>query len=195
MRVRFPSVTPIPSSRPEPHAPIAQLDRALASGAKGQRFESSWAHHLHAGSRRELPRPGRRRKRGPLAQLVEQLTLNQRVGGSSPPRPTSEIRRFGGTPKRLICVGATPGATALQPVVAICSDMEVVPFGYWSWRAGPALLRRKLRPARRAPHFPAQGLRARPGGRSKRQTRCGSQSSSSVSSQCPDPTPDSAECA
>ena len=25
-------------------APIAQLDRALASGAKGQRFESSWAH-------------------------------------------------------------------------------------------------------------------------------------------------------
>ncbi len=27
-------------------------------------------------------------KFGPLAQLVEQLTLNQRVGGSSPPRPT-----------------------------------------------------------------------------------------------------------
>ena len=26
---------------------------------------------------------------GPLAQLVEQLTLNQRVGGSSPPRLTS----------------------------------------------------------------------------------------------------------
>ena len=26
--------------------------------------------------------------RGPLAQLVEQLTLNQRVGGSSPPRLT-----------------------------------------------------------------------------------------------------------
>ena len=25
---------------------------------------------------------------GPLAQLVEQLTLNQRVGGSTPPRPT-----------------------------------------------------------------------------------------------------------
>ncbi len=28
------------------HAPIAQMDRALASGAKGQRFESSWARHL-----------------------------------------------------------------------------------------------------------------------------------------------------
>ena len=27
-------------------------------------------------------------KNGPLAQLVEQLTLNQRVGGSTPPRPT-----------------------------------------------------------------------------------------------------------
>src|SRR2546425_10801363 len=27
-------------------------------------------------------------KSGPLAQLVEQLTLNQRVGGSSPPRLT-----------------------------------------------------------------------------------------------------------
>jgi hypothetical protein len=26
-------------------APIAQLDRALASGAKGCRFESCWAHH------------------------------------------------------------------------------------------------------------------------------------------------------
>lgn len=32
--------------------------------------------------------PGHRRKYGPLAQLVEQLTLNQLVGGSSPPRPT-----------------------------------------------------------------------------------------------------------
>ena len=29
-------------------APIAQLDRALASGAKGCRFESCWAHHLCA---------------------------------------------------------------------------------------------------------------------------------------------------
>ncbi len=52
-------------------APVAQLDRALASEAKGQRFESSRAHH-------------RRSSVGPLAQLVEQLTLNQRVQGSSP---------------------------------------------------------------------------------------------------------------
>ena len=32
--------------------------------------------------------------RGPLAQLEEQLTLNQPVGGSSPPRLTLEIRFF-----------------------------------------------------------------------------------------------------
>ncbi len=30
---------------------------------------------------------------GPLAQLVEQLTLNQRVGRSSRPRPTNKSRR------------------------------------------------------------------------------------------------------
>ena len=29
---------------------------------------------------------------GPLAQLVEQLTLNQRVSGSSPERPTTETQ-------------------------------------------------------------------------------------------------------
>ena len=29
---------------------------------------------------------------GPLAQLVEQLTLNQRVSGSSPERPTKKIK-------------------------------------------------------------------------------------------------------
>src|SRR5687768_925991 len=28
-----------------PRAPIAQLDRASASGAEGRRFESCWAHH------------------------------------------------------------------------------------------------------------------------------------------------------
>jgi hypothetical protein len=28
------------------HAPIAQLDRALPSEGKGQRFESSWVRHF-----------------------------------------------------------------------------------------------------------------------------------------------------
>ena len=44
--------------------------------------------------------PNRVRK-GPLAQLVEQLTLNQEVGGSSPLRPTRKIKgleRFSLTP-------------------------------------------------------------------------------------------------
>jgi hypothetical protein len=29
-----------------PCAPVAQLDRALASGARGREFESPWARHL-----------------------------------------------------------------------------------------------------------------------------------------------------
>jgi hypothetical protein len=33
-------------ARHPPHAPVAQLDRALASGARGQRFESSRAYQL-----------------------------------------------------------------------------------------------------------------------------------------------------
>jgi hypothetical protein len=38
-------------------------------------------------------------KFGPLAQLVEQLTLNQRVPGSSPGRPTIPPVRFGASLK------------------------------------------------------------------------------------------------
>ena len=34
------------------------------------------------------------RQSGPLAQLVEQLTLNQRVVGSIPTRPTTPFKRF-----------------------------------------------------------------------------------------------------
>ena len=47
---------------------LAQLVRALALQARGHRFESYIAHHFFAG----------------IAQLVEQLTCNQQVGGSSP---------------------------------------------------------------------------------------------------------------
>jgi hypothetical protein len=36
---------------------------------------------------------------GPLAQLVEQLTLNQRVGGSNPPRLTSNFKGVPGLTK------------------------------------------------------------------------------------------------
>jgi hypothetical protein len=69
-------------------APVAQLDRASASGAEGHRFKSCQAHQTRArdSSRTQISAthiPG-----GPLAQLVEQLTLNQRAVGSTPTRPT-----------------------------------------------------------------------------------------------------------
>src|ERR1700722_12372025 len=35
---------------PPPHAPVAQLDRALPSEGKGQRFESPRARHSHLGT-------------------------------------------------------------------------------------------------------------------------------------------------
>ena len=70
-------------------APVAQLDRASASGAEGHRFKSCQAHQQTArdSSRTQISAthiPG-----GPLAQLVEQLTLNQRAVGSTPTRPTT----------------------------------------------------------------------------------------------------------
>ena len=55
-------------------APVAQWIRASASGAEGRRFKSSQARYNIAS--------------GLLAQLVEQLTLNQRVAGSNPARLT-----------------------------------------------------------------------------------------------------------
>ena len=75
-------------------APVAQLDRASASGAEGHRFKSCQAHQTQARDRathRYLPHniPG-----GPLAQLVEQLTLNQRAVGSTPTRPTKFLNDF-----------------------------------------------------------------------------------------------------
>jgi hypothetical protein len=45
-------------------APVAQLDRASDSGSEGRGFDSCQVHQLNALG-------------GPLAQLAEQLTLNQ----------------------------------------------------------------------------------------------------------------------
>ena len=58
----------------------------------GRAFESPQARHVH-GVEQCVPVPkgsGLREQKqdGPLAQLVEQLTLNQRATGSSPVRPT-----------------------------------------------------------------------------------------------------------
>ena len=71
-------------------APVAQLDRASASGAEGHRFKSCQAHHQQAQTRITTAQrpPHRTYLGGPLAQLVEQLTLNQRAVGSTPTRPT-----------------------------------------------------------------------------------------------------------
>ena len=72
------------------------MDRASASEAEGRRFESSQARQDSWGLSRI--RAGfksltdNRICLGPLAQLVEQLTLNQRVAGSIPARPTKNIK-------------------------------------------------------------------------------------------------------
>ena len=88
-------------------APVAQLDRASASGAEGHRFKSCQAHHtLLDPTRRPCSCSWERGKNlqcrhkkieypgGPLAQLVEQLTLNQRAVGSTPTRPTNILDTF-----------------------------------------------------------------------------------------------------
>ena len=64
-------------------APVAQLDRAPGFEPVGRRFESCRARHSHCTNI------------GRVAQLVEQLTLNQLVGGSIPPTPTREIKYLG----------------------------------------------------------------------------------------------------
>ncbi len=66
---------------------VAWLDRASASGAEGHRFKSCQAHQ-QTGQASNTPISSIDRPGGPLAQLVEQLTLNQRAVGSIPTRPT-----------------------------------------------------------------------------------------------------------
>ena len=78
-------------------APVAQLDRAPGFEPVGRRFESCRARHmLHTISS------------GPVAQLVEQLTLNQLVEGSNPSRPTRKI-------KQLRHISVTAFLLAFQP--------------------------------------------------------------------------------
>jgi hypothetical protein len=63
---------------PSLNAPVAQLDRAPGFEPVGRRFESCRARLNYI--------------LGPVAQLAEQLTLNQLVGGSNPLRPTRYIK-------------------------------------------------------------------------------------------------------
>ena len=52
---------------------------------------------------------------GPLAQLAEQLTLNQRVVGSNPTRPTSHLARVAELVDALVLgtSGVTRGSSSL----------------------------------------------------------------------------------
>ncbi|MEY4527532.1 MAG: hypothetical protein RL768_1251 [Nitrospirota bacterium] len=99
-------------------APVAQLDRASASGAEGHRFKSCQAHHQQASARiRTAHRPPHRTYLGgPLAQLVEQLTLNQRAVGSTPTRPTK---------KQSLTYSAS--STTLPTVLKLCYFRAVGP--------------------------------------------------------------------
>ncbi len=60
--------------RRQGQAPVAQLDRALASGAKGRRFESCRVRHPEA----------RKENMVAIAQLVEPWIVIPVVAGSSP---------------------------------------------------------------------------------------------------------------
>jgi hypothetical protein len=82
-----------PVVRQKVSAPVAQLDRALASGAKGQRFESSRARHTLKGP-----------VRGPfLYGAVE------RCGSNLPVRPADEV----GAERRRIAATAPQGCASL----------------------------------------------------------------------------------
>ena len=88
---------------PFPAAPVAQLDRAPASEAGCRRFESPQARHAREAFPLRPPNVDSATTlstSGCLAQLVEQLTLNQRVAGSNPAAPTTLRSRpagYGGT--------------------------------------------------------------------------------------------------
>ena len=71
IRVFNAKVTPLQTLGPamENEAPVAQLDRVADFESVGRRFESYRA--------RQISRAKITTKCGPLAQLVEQLTLNQ----------------------------------------------------------------------------------------------------------------------
>src|ERR1700674_470061 len=59
-------------------------------------------------------RPGLATWRGCIAQLVEQLTLNQRVAGSSPATPTNEIKELHAIVPNLIFIVGTHCWESLQ---------------------------------------------------------------------------------
>jgi hypothetical protein len=89
-------------------APVAQLDRASASGAEGHRFKSCQAHQQTSKGQGRTQISATHIPGGPLAQLVEQLTLNQRAVGSTPTRPTKPRLRV-------------PAAIGAQPLLIVAA--------------------------------------------------------------------------
>src|SRR3954463_5439613 len=69
-------------------APVAQLDRASDFESESRPFESGRAYRADAEFDKQVV------KRGPLAQLVEQWTLNPLAEGSSPSWPTANQLSF-----------------------------------------------------------------------------------------------------
>src|SRR4029077_3254021 len=109
-------------------APVAQLDRASASGAEGHRFKSCQAHQQTGRESHRTQISATHIPGGPLAQLVEQLTLNQRAVGSTPTRPTKIINYLDrGTRSHFMESGGRCyyGVNAIQNV-----DTMYLPTGY-----------------------------------------------------------------
>jgi hypothetical protein len=77
-------------------APVAQLDRAPGFEPVGRRFESCRARFFLFLIRCS--------DRGPVAQLAEQLTLNQLAEGSSPSRPTRSFSKFAGSTRPIFSI-------------------------------------------------------------------------------------------
>jgi transcriptional regulator with XRE-family HTH domain len=65
--------------RPPSRALLMSLHKVLSNERRNVKQSSDDGFDLTAPNRYNIPN-------GPLAQLAEQLTLNQPVGGSSPPR-------------------------------------------------------------------------------------------------------------
>ena len=60
--------------------------------------------------------------------MVEQLTLNQRVGGSNPPRLTSKIKDLGAFPESffLLCAADCDKTVTKSAMVNLVQDIESV---------------------------------------------------------------------
>ena len=73
---------------------VAQLVRASDCGSEGRGFEPRYPPHKVENAR-AVSRMAKRFHNGPLAQMAEQGTLNPKVRGSTPRRPTIATSKAG----------------------------------------------------------------------------------------------------